>query len=180
MPVGGHDGQSYLNSVERYATSELICSYLFSRFISISTHCGRVGYELCALRRYCPQRDEWLQDVASTSSSRTSVGCAVVGDAIYAVGGQDGVSCLNLVERYDLEKNRWDKQANMNCRRLGVGVCVLDRVLFAIGGSDGNAPLSSGIVSCRALLASPTERHLRAALLDTLACSSLLNTVQYS
>ena len=95
--------------------------------------------------RYCPQRDEWLQDVASTSSSRTSVGCAVVGDAIYAVGGQDGVSCLNLVERYDFEKNRWDKQANMNCRRLGVGVCVLDRVLFAIGGSDGNAPLSSGI-----------------------------------
>ena len=38
--------------------------------------------------------------MAPTSSCRTSVGVAVLGDFLYAVGGQDGVSCLNYVERF--------------------------------------------------------------------------------
>ena len=38
--------------------------------------------------------------MAPTSSCRTSVGVAVLDGYLYAVGGQDGVSCLNFVERY--------------------------------------------------------------------------------
>lgn len=38
--------------------------------------------------------------MAPTSTCRTSVGVAVLGGYLYAVGGQDGVSCLNIVERY--------------------------------------------------------------------------------
>ena len=37
--------------------------------------------------------------MAPTSSCRTSVGVAVLDGFLYAVGGQDGVSCLNFVER---------------------------------------------------------------------------------
>lgn len=37
--------------------------------------------------------------MAPTSTCRTSVGVAVLGGYLYAVGGQDGVSCLNIVER---------------------------------------------------------------------------------
>lgn len=42
--------------------------------------------------------------MAPTSTCRTSVGVAVLGGYLYAVGGQDGVSCLNIVERYLLIK----------------------------------------------------------------------------
>ena len=49
--------------------------------------------------RYDPQTNQWSSDVAPTSSCRTSVGVAVLDGYMYAVGGQDGVSCLNFVER---------------------------------------------------------------------------------
>ena len=53
--------------------------------------------------RYDPQTNQWSSDVAPTSSCRTSVGVAVLDNFMYAVGGQDGVSCLNFVERLVLQ-----------------------------------------------------------------------------
>lgn len=55
-------------------------------------------------------------------------------NVVIAVGGQDGVSCLNIVERYDPKTNRWTKLAGMQTRRLGVAVAVLGGYLYAIGG----------------------------------------------
>lgn len=52
---------------------------------------------------------------------------------IYAIGGQDGIQCLNQVERYDPKENRWTKVAPMNTRRLGVAVAVLGGYIYAIG-----------------------------------------------
>ena len=63
--TGGHDGSSYLNSVERYD----------------------------------PRTNQWASSPAPTSSCRTSVGVGVLEGCVYAVGGQDGVSCLNIAER---------------------------------------------------------------------------------
>lgn len=51
--------------------------------------------------RYDPQTNQWSCDVAPTTSCRTSVGVAVLDGFLYAVGGQDGVQCLNHVERLD-------------------------------------------------------------------------------
>ena len=65
---------------------------------------------------------------------------------MFAVGGQDGVSCLNFVERYDPQLNKWTKVASMSTRRLGVGVAVLGGYLYAVGGSDGTSPLNTGSV----------------------------------
>lgn len=48
--------------------------------------------------------------MAPTSTCRTSVGVAVLGGYLYAVGGQDGVSCLNIVERYFLITKRKKKK----------------------------------------------------------------------
>ncbi|XP_046565555.1 kelch-like protein 20 [Haliotis rubra] len=93
--------------------------------------------------RYDPHTNQWSSDVAPTSSCRTSVGVAVLGDYLYAVGGQDGVSCLNYVERYDPQTNKWAKVASMSTRRLGVGVAVLCSFLYAVGGSDGTCPLNT-------------------------------------
>ena len=52
-----------------------------------------------AVLRYDPLSNQWSSEVAPTSSCRTSVGVAVLDGYLYAVGGQDGVSCLNFVER---------------------------------------------------------------------------------
>ena len=41
---------------------------------------------------------------------------------LYAVGGQDGVSCLNIVERYDSKANSWSRVTPMSCRRLGKSI----------------------------------------------------------
>lgn len=43
----------------------------------------------------------FFTNLAPTTSCRTSVGVAVLDGFLYAVGGQDGVQCLNHVERYD-------------------------------------------------------------------------------
>ncbi|KPP67528.1 kelch-like protein 20-like [Scleropages formosus] len=115
--VGGHDGSSYLNSVE-------------SHYGAYST-------------RYDPKTNQWSSDVAPTSTCRTSVGVAVLGGYLYAVGGQDGVSCLNIVERYDPKENKWTRVASMSTRRLGVAVAVLGGFLYAVGGSDGTSPLNT-------------------------------------
>lgn len=97
---------------------------------------------------------------APTTSCRTSVGVAVLDGYLYAVGGQDGVQCLNHVERYDpkgknflsfishflflnITENKWSKVAPMTTRRLGVAVAVLGGFLYAIGGSDGQTPLNT-------------------------------------
>ena len=48
---------------------------------------------------------------------------------------QDGVSCLNHVERYDPKENKWTKVSSMMTRRLGVAVAVLNGYLYAIGKS---------------------------------------------
>lgn len=92
--VGGHDGQSYLNSIERWGREN--CKKIKK---------GKVFYSpfYCLFARYDPQTNQWSADVAPTSSCRTSVGVAVLDGYLYAVGGQDGVSCLNHVERWALE-----------------------------------------------------------------------------
>ena len=67
--------------------------------------CRHVKVDKCivvkktVLCRYDPKTNQWSSDVAPTSTCRTSVGVAVLGGFLYAVGGQDGVSCLNIVER---------------------------------------------------------------------------------
>lgn len=65
-------------------------------FCCIKTYNGH----LFIFYRYDPKTNQWSSDVAPTSTCRTSVGVAVLGGYLYAVGGQDGVSCLNIVERY--------------------------------------------------------------------------------
>ena len=67
IAAGGHDGNSYLNSVECYD----------------------------------PKSDQWSCKVPPAGCCRTSVGVAVLGECVYAVGGQDGSACLSLVERYE-------------------------------------------------------------------------------
>ena len=75
----------------------LFCPTSFVLFFNFAPEVMLLIYKPC---RYDPQTNQWSAEVAPTSSCRTSVGVAVLDGYLYAVGGQDGVSCLNHVERY--------------------------------------------------------------------------------
>lgn len=56
------------------------------------------GDAISSVERYDPQTNEWRM-VASMSKRRCGVGVSVLDDLLYAVGGHDGSSYLNSVER---------------------------------------------------------------------------------
>ena len=53
------------------------------------------------------------------------MGVAVISSRIYAIGGYDGVSNLNSVEVYDLERGAWSAAVPMTRHQGGVGVAVV-------------------------------------------------------
>ncbi|XP_027240815.1 kelch-like protein 5 [Cricetulus griseus] len=71
------------------------------------------------------------------------VGVAVLEGPMYAVGGHDGWSYLNTVERWDPQARQWNFVATMSTPRSTVGVAVLSGKLYAVGGRDGSSCLKS-------------------------------------
>uniref|UniRef100_A0A8C7VDJ7 Kelch-like protein 20 n=1 Tax=Oncorhynchus mykiss TaxID=8022 RepID=A0A8C7VDJ7_ONCMY len=140
--VGGHDGSSYLNSStglwsKSYQKAGLP-SIVELPYLSV-LYCT----ELTLHYRYDPKTNQWSSDVAPTSTCRTSVGVAVLGGYLYAVGGQDGVSCLNIVERYNPQENRWHTVSPMGTRRKHLGCAVYQDMIYSVGGRDDTTELSS-------------------------------------
>ncbi|XP_076992736.1 kelch-like protein 5 isoform X3 [Tamandua tetradactyla] len=70
-------------------------------------------------------------------------GVAVLEGPMYAVGGHDGWSYLNTVERWDPQARQWNFVATMSTPRSTVGVAVLGGKLYAVGGRDGSSCLKS-------------------------------------
>lgn len=56
------------------------------------------GDAISSVERYDPQTNEW-KIVAQMNKRRCGVGVAVLNDLLYAVGGHDGQSYLNTIER---------------------------------------------------------------------------------
>jgi len=57
------------------------------------------GDAISSVERYDPQSNEWRM-VAPMSKRRCGVGVSVLNDLLYAVGGHDGQSYLNSIERF--------------------------------------------------------------------------------
>ena len=68
-------------------------------------------------------------------------GVAELGDRIFVIGGNDGVSFLNSIECYDPHTNRWTLLPPMSRPRAGIGAAALDGRIYAIGGFDGASRL---------------------------------------
>lgn len=62
------------------------------------------------------------------STHRHGLGLALISDSgpLYAVGGHDGWSYLNTVERWDPETGQWSYVAPMTTQRSTVGLAVLN------------------------------------------------------
>uniref|UniRef100_A0A4W6E6K8 Kelch-like ECH-associated protein 1a n=1 Tax=Lates calcarifer TaxID=8187 RepID=A0A4W6E6K8_LATCA len=92
--------------------------------------------ESSALYCYNPMTNQWSQR-ASLNIPRNRVGVGVVDGCIYAVGGSQGSTHHNTVERWDPESNRWSFVCPMSVARLGAGVAACGGALYVAGGYDG-------------------------------------------
>ena len=70
---------------------------------------------------------------------RSAGGVAALGKYVYALGGHDGLSIFDSVEKYDPVSNTWTKVSPMLNRRCRLGVATLNDKLYACGGYDGNS-----------------------------------------
>ena len=69
------------------------------------------------------------------------MGCAVIADTIFVVGGFDGSQFLPYVEKYDQLRNVWVECEGMNQGRSGLSVVSYRGSLFALGGYAGKGAL---------------------------------------
>lgn len=77
------------------------------------------------------------------TTRRLGVAVAVLGGYLYAIGGSDGQSPLNTVERYDPRQNKWSPVPSMSTRRKHLGCAVFNNLIYAVGGRDDCMELSS-------------------------------------
>ena len=77
--------------------SKICYDYTHLIFFEVGGWCS--GDAISSVERYDPQTNEWRM-VAPMSKRRCGVGVAVLNDLLYAVGGHDGQSYLNSIERF--------------------------------------------------------------------------------
>lgn len=72
------------------------------------------------------------------TTRRLGVAVAVLGGFLYAIGGSDGQTPLNTVERFDPRSNKWTVVAPMSTRRKHLG-CAGELKLLRLVGTDSEA-----------------------------------------
>ena len=60
-----------------------------------------------------------------------------------ALGGSDGSSCLDTVERYDIQEDIWIHMTSMINIRSSHAAVAMDNYIYVIGGNDGSSSLKS-------------------------------------
>ena len=92
------------------------------------------------VERYDPNLSFWtpVHPMREARSNHVFIRC---GDYLYSIGGKatglsmDGqITCLNSVERYNVNANKWDQVAPMNKERFDFAAVVLHDEIYVIGG----------------------------------------------
>lgn len=68
------------------------------------------------------------------SQDRSGAGAVVCGQFIYVAGGMGTSGYLNLLERYDTEKDAWTVLSPMQLARSALTLALLDNQIYAMGG----------------------------------------------
>ena len=102
---------------------------------------GRFAGPLSDLDRYTPATDTWVS-LADMPTPRRGLGAAVVGNALYAIGGSAGTApCsgtpLATVERYDIETDTWSTVAPLPSPRSDLAAVAHGGKIYVFGGCLG-------------------------------------------
>ncbi|KAJ3583109.1 hypothetical protein NHX12_034454 [Muraenolepis orangiensis] len=132
--MGGYDGHTRLNSVERYEPDSnqwsLVASMHEHRSDASASTLGNMvgGFDgesrLSSAEAYSPATGAW-RPVPSMISARGNFGLAVLGELLYVVGGHDGLSTTFNIKRYDDEAERWSSVRDMTVSRSELSCCVV-------------------------------------------------------
>ena len=155
--IGGYNGSKRLSSVDVYNTKSEKWSSAApmptarSGFGATVDRNGRIycigGYsasqqDLSDVDVYDSECDQWTP-APRLNQRRSYVKAATLGDNIYAVGGTEGNTRLQTVEKLSPYTSSWNRVADLNVARSRPGVAALDGRLFAVGGYSGSEHLSS-------------------------------------
>ncbi|XP_016662058.1 kelch-like protein 17 isoform X2 [Acyrthosiphon pisum] len=144
--VGGHDGNSALNTVEvfnaRTQKWQMVSSMSVKRYNlgvgvlnnSLFAVGGYNGGHLKSVEYYDPTLGTWTS-VADMSKNREGAGVGVLDGLMYAFGGYDG-KYLKSCEVYKPSDGVWSSIADMHLGRYRPGVVVLDDYLYVMGGKS--------------------------------------------
>uniref|UniRef100_A0A3Q0R4S0 Kelch like family member 17 n=1 Tax=Amphilophus citrinellus TaxID=61819 RepID=A0A3Q0R4S0_AMPCI len=98
---------------------------------SMSTRRARVGVAAIGNRLYAVGGTNVLMFFfLSPPPSRSTHDLVAMDGWLYAVGGNDGSSSLNSIEKYNPRSNKWVAASCMFTRRSSVGVAVLELLNF--------------------------------------------------
>ena len=158
--IGGHDGSKRLTAIDvfnpngetwsegpsmRVARSDFGAVFDGKRSIYLIGGYTAESQDVALVEMLDTQTWMWRKG-PKLQQKRSYVQAAVIGSAIYAVGGAVGNKRLASVEKLDLNKgemNSWSYVASLNIARSRPGVTALNGKLYAIGGYNGTDHLSS-------------------------------------
>nr|XP_011466441.1 PREDICTED: kelch-like protein 12 isoform X3 [Fragaria vesca subsp. vesca]XP_011466442.1 PREDICTED: kelch-like protein 12 isoform X3 [Fragaria vesca subsp. vesca] len=153
--VGGHDGESWLLSLDSYYPSQDVIKSLgpmssVRAYASVAKLDGdlyvigggdsTVWYN--TVESYCPAEDQW-KICPSLREKKGSLAAATANNKIFAMGGGNGLGCFSDVEMLDIDVGRWIRTQSMLQKRFSLAAAELNGVLYATGGYDGNGYLKS-------------------------------------
>eukprot|EP00887_Chlorella_sp_A99_P000817 scaffold5.g817.t1 len=143
--VGGHDGASWLNTVEVYNTGSASWASLppldlprsFSAAAASPAHLfvagggdGQEWFDSAVAVDRANLAGGW-RALAPMSAPRGSLAAAVVGAHLYALGGGRPSVQLDLVEWYDAARDQWLPGPPMRSPRFALGACAVDGAIYA-------------------------------------------------
>ncbi|EFN57848.1 hypothetical protein CHLNCDRAFT_57342 [Chlorella variabilis] len=150
--VGGHDGGSWLDSVDYFSPSERVWASLpllgqprsFAAAVGTAAEVfvagGGNGVEwFDSVVRYDRQAGlmgGWVE-LAPLQVARGSLAAGVANGYLFAYGGGKPKEQYNVVEWYDPQSNRWLPGPPLSRKRFALGGAALDGVMYAVGGYDG-------------------------------------------
>jgi N-acetylneuraminic acid mutarotase len=84
---------------------------------------------------YDPQTNTWTTGLASMPTPRASLVAGHSGDQVYAIGGTNGASTLNVNEVYDIPSNTWSTNTPIPTARQEAGVNSHGGRIYVVGGA---------------------------------------------
>ena len=144
VPVSGHvrgwellDAQ--LDIPSSGLTGEAVGGYLYAIGGNVrGTSWAETTHDVS---RYSPSADAW-SPLAPMPTARRALSSVVIGDHIYAIGGQTTDS-TGRVERYDVVDDRWERVASLKTARHGAGVAAYGGKIYVFGGRQTGTDHSS-------------------------------------
>ena len=92
--------------------------------------------QMSSVEVFPTESNKWCQ-TSSMILQRTEHSSVVVGDAIYVIGGHDGVAPLCSLEKYDSVKDQWTLENPMSGLCTGMSVVTDGQFLYVLGGYSG-------------------------------------------